>query len=352
VAPARDEDARDLAGMAELQEEVMSAVRGAITGVITRRVSDLELPELDLDFSVPAVVEPSELKPVAAANALELRHDLHAIAERNMPEPPARRLPAGRIAAVITIVSMAAGAVAWQIEPVRTELLDLARSVPAMSFTAKPEQPRGQGAGARHAAVVASLGEPWPDRIGTLYADIGIPAGAAATAGTALDAGPAVSPTSAGRPPDIRTTPGPPLGVLAAPATTTVPVLATLGAEAAASEAAAIAAPAAVTAPGGTPAGPADSTDISHAAHLLDSGAITQARQLLQAHATARQSADVALALARSYDPNFIAGLPSSDAAPDPAEAERWYRRWYEIAVKEGLISETVPLERVIRAMR
>lgn len=62
-------------------------------------------------------------------------------------------------------------------------------------------------------------------------------------------------------------------------------------------------------------------------------------------------SADVAWALARSYDPNFVATIPVADAGPNVAEATRWYRTWYDIAVKQGLVAESVSLERIIGAM-
>jgi hypothetical protein len=63
-------------------------------------------------------------------------------------------------------------------------------------------------------------------------------------------------------------------------------------------------------------------------------------------------SVDVAWALARSYDPNFLSTLATADAAPDIAEATRWYRTWYALAVKEGLVADTVSPERIIRSMR
>lgn len=63
-------------------------------------------------------------------------------------------------------------------------------------------------------------------------------------------------------------------------------------------------------------------------------------------------SADVAWALARSYDPNFLSTIPTADAAPDIAEATRWYRTWHTLAVQEGLVADSVPLERIIRSMR
>jgi hypothetical protein len=63
-------------------------------------------------------------------------------------------------------------------------------------------------------------------------------------------------------------------------------------------------------------------------------------------------SADVAWALARSYDPNFLGTITAADAQPDIEEATRWYRTWYALAVKEGLVADSVPLERIIGSMR
>jgi hypothetical protein len=62
-------------------------------------------------------------------------------------------------------------------------------------------------------------------------------------------------------------------------------------------------------------------------------------------------SPDVAWALARSYDPNFLSTISAANASPDVVEATRWYRTWYDIAVKQGLVSDSVSLERIIRSM-
>lgn len=62
-------------------------------------------------------------------------------------------------------------------------------------------------------------------------------------------------------------------------------------------------------------------------------------------------SADMAWALARSYDPNFLAEIADRDAEPDATEAVRWYRVWYSRAVADGLVADSVPLERIIRSM-
>jgi hypothetical protein len=98
------------------------------------------------------------------------------------------------------------------------------------------------------------------------------------------------------------------------------------------------------------PAPPTPQAALQVASGLMNSGRVQAARSELLRVAS-EGSADVALALARSYDPNFLRTVPA-DAAPDIAEATRWYRTWYAIAVKQGLVADSVPLERIIRSMR
>jgi hypothetical protein len=62
-------------------------------------------------------------------------------------------------------------------------------------------------------------------------------------------------------------------------------------------------------------------------------------------------SADMAWTLARSYDPNFLSEIAQRDAEPNVTEAARWYRIWYSRALTDGLVAETVSLERIIRSM-
>jgi hypothetical protein len=64
-----------------------------------------------------------------------------------------------------------------------------------------------------------------------------------------------------------------------------------------------------------------------------------------------QSSADMAWTLARSYDPNFLAEIAHRDAEPDVTEAVRWYRVWYSRAVADGLVADSVSLERIIRSM-
>jgi hypothetical protein len=84
---------------------------------------------------------------------------------------------------------------------------------------------------------------------------------------------------------------------------------------------------------------------------LMAKGQVRAAReQLLK---LARHGApDAAWDLARSYDPNVLATIPKADADPDIQEATRWYRTWYTAAVRQGLIADSVSLERIIGSMR
>jgi hypothetical protein len=62
-------------------------------------------------------------------------------------------------------------------------------------------------------------------------------------------------------------------------------------------------------------------------------------------------SADMAWTLARSYDPKFLAEIAHRDAEPNVTEAARWYRIWYSRAVTDGLVADSVSLERIIGSM-
>jgi hypothetical protein len=96
---------------------------------------------------------------------------------------------------------------------------------------------------------------------------------------------------------------------------------------------------------------PADDTKrIAEAEKLITGGKVIDARKLLDD--LAPQSADAALMLARTYDPNFLRTISGADAEPDAAEAERWYRTWHTNASKNGLSMEPERLDRIIRAMR
>jgi hypothetical protein len=84
---------------------------------------------------------------------------------------------------------------------------------------------------------------------------------------------------------------------------------------------------------------------------LMAKGQVRAAREQLLALAW-KGSPDAAWDVARSYDPNVLATLPQPDAAPDIPEASRWYRTWHETAVKEGMVANSVSVDRIIGAMQ
>jgi hypothetical protein len=100
---------------------------------------------------------------------------------------------------------------------------------------------------------------------------------------------------------------------------------------------------------------PAASTTVSPAVEaaqaLMNTGRVQAARQQLLAMVS-DGSPDVAWALARSYDPNHLKGIEGADAGPDVAEATRWYRMWHAAAVKQRMIPDSVPLEKIIGSMQ
>jgi hypothetical protein len=83
---------------------------------------------------------------------------------------------------------------------------------------------------------------------------------------------------------------------------------------------------------------------------LLAGGHVQAARKQLLG-AVSEGTAEVAWMLARSYDPNFLAAIPAADAAPDIEQATRWYRAWYAAAVSQGLVPNSVSVERIIGSM-
>jgi hypothetical protein len=84
---------------------------------------------------------------------------------------------------------------------------------------------------------------------------------------------------------------------------------------------------------------------------MMAKGQVRAAREQLLALAW-KGSPDAAWDVARSYDPNVLATLPQPDATPDIPEASRWYRTWYDSAVKEGMVANSVSIERIIGAMQ
>jgi hypothetical protein len=115
-------------------------------------------------------------------------------------------------------------------------------------------------------------------------------------------------------------------------------------------------APGVVTAPAALPEGPLSAaTTVSPAVEaaqaLMSAGRVQAARQQLLAMVS-DGSPNVPWALARSYDPNYLETIEGADAGPDVVEATRWYRAWHAAAVKQGMITDSVSLEKIIRSMQ
>lgn len=89
---------------------------------------------------------------------------------------------------------------------------------------------------------------------------------------------------------------------------------------------------------------------LAEARRLMNDGDLVGARGALLQKEPAFK-AEVAFMLAQSYDPNYVKALPRSNAAADRNEAERWYRRWYELAKASGLEMDNGRLQRIINAM-
>lgn len=104
-----------------------------------------------------------------------------------------------------------------------------------------------------------------------------------------------------------------------------------------------------VSPPALRPSAPKAATDIAQG--LLAGGHVQAARKQLLG-SVSDGAADVAWMLARSYDPNFLATIPAADAGPDIEQATRWYRAWYAAAVTQGLVPNSVSVERIIGSMR
>jgi hypothetical protein len=100
-----------------------------------------------------------------------------------------------------------------------------------------------------------------------------------------------------------------------------------------------------------TAKGPTVKTALEGARGLMAKGQVRAAREQLLTLAD-QGSPDAAWDLARSYDPNVLVALPGADAPANVKEAERWYRAWYAAAVRDGMVADSVSLQRIIGSMR
>jgi hypothetical protein len=90
---------------------------------------------------------------------------------------------------------------------------------------------------------------------------------------------------------------------------------------------------------------------ILSAQRLMDTGHVIEARRSLSRRDVVA-TVDGSWRLARSYDPNYLASIPSPDALADKALASEWYRRWRDIGAHNGLEMDDIRLKRLIDSMR
>ncbi len=93
-----------------------------------------------------------------------------------------------------------------------------------------------------------------------------------------------------------------------------------------------------------------ESALLTEARRLLSEGKVTLAQDRLL-RGGPESHADVAFVLAQSYDPNYLQSLPKAGSVPNRSEAERWYKKWYELARQSGLEMDSNRLQRIINAM-
>jgi len=318
--PSPTQPPADKPPLGRLQAEVITAVRGAITDVMAAHGPAPDMPDLDLDFSVRPTSGPQNLPALRAEPDRAL----------TVPSRPASSsmfgwILGGGIAGLLG-VGIAAGVIVGNWAATRSPSPVAATVVTAYA----PMTPK-----ARDAVVVArtepALSPPQPKP--ELIAPDPVPA--TASPSQAVVVAPSPAPTLSHVPRQTLTpdpTPVPPsaseTAVASAPDPTPAP------------EAKAALASKPIAAPKDT---------LATAHDLIEAGALIKARQLLQAEAPDRPA--VALLLARSYDPNYLTMLPATDAPADIPQARYWYQRWYDLALKQGEVPQTMRLDLLLRSL-
>jgi hypothetical protein len=345
VAPASAAAGSD--EISALKQKVMTAVRSAITESLLDRdgAAPLILPPVDLDFSMPAT-DSAPLQPKPPLESLATRpvgnDDYRRLAPPTVPvagghtheavrlesrRPAAlQRPPEGPVSAVansrqgmprwlVPSVGLIAGLVLSisVAAVVRPELRSIVWAEPDQPVS-KPEFKPASGPAAKPVTV--------PQKVAAQ--PIRLPPGPVPEQPTAPQGPSTPVDVATVRPPDAPA-PAPPLQ----PATPAAPATA-------------------------TPLEATNRFSLRDSQTLLAKGSVKAARAMLErlAAAPGPDAADVAFALARSYDRNFLESLSTADAAGDRANAERWYRRWHELSIKAGTVSNGVTLDRLLRTLR
>lgn len=349
MAAAGDKDQTDMAAagpgadvtdvdIQALRSKVTNAVRTAITDVVTKSGANPALPEADFDFSmrdetVQALPQPiGEAVPVTPGEASASRAigkirpgelDAVSVWRHQLPAalPDAREGGTSGVVSAMPMVAafvagvIVAGGIVWQI-----------------SGTGPVSEDAGRAAAGDGAKVVVEAVPAVPAVV------------PAAKTAEAASAPPKANDATA----IVVVTPQ----ADSAPAAATPPA-ATPKVAAVTPEIEAIASAPTPSAFVGTSEPAAAAPELlKKTEDLIQAGDVAAARKLLLDHAGSGASAEVALALAKTYDPNVLRAVGTTGTRPDAAEAERWYRRWYELAVRDGMAANPQRLERLVRSLR
>jgi hypothetical protein len=299
-----------------LQMEVMSAVRGAITGVMSGHGKGIDLSGIDLDFSPGA---PHLRKPILLAKPEQ------ALAIPSA-QPERRRNMTSRlaIAGTLTLV-VGSGAIAAWLQHAKDQ-----PNVAQSTIEASVEMP----APAKPVAVLT------PPVVAPIKAPLPAPQLAPAPPVAVLTP-PVMAPVKAPQPA------APPAPADATPIKLPEPAKPAPPPVAAAPKTLTTIAP--IKPP--PKVAPAPGLDIAAQARMMmESGQVRDARALLLSLPESDRS-DIALILARSFDGNYLKTLRASDGAADSGTARRWYQRWFELASKEGSVPTTVRLDRLLQSL-
>ncbi len=103
---------------------------------------------------------------------------------------------------------------------------------------------------------------------------------------------------------------------------------------------------------------PKNNKNVKKAESLMKNGNIQEARLILTKEASKTAGTDdlsyvdIAFLLAQSYDPNYLSSLSFADSDADLIEAERWYRQWYQVASKRGIVKNQQSLQGILETLR
>ena len=94
-----------------------------------------------------------------------------------------------------------------------------------------------------------------------------------------------------------------------------------------------------------------ESMTLPKAQALIQRGEVNAGRSALLTMSP-EATVEIAWALARSFDPTVVGAIANADAAADVEQATRWYRQWHALAIRQGLVADSISVDRIIRSMQ